>query len=408
MRLAALLALLVPAAALANGGPVAWTLPSGTGTLAPIEESRVTLVSEKLTIRLEDDGSRFRARAEYVLSNPGPPATVKYGVPVFWLEEGEYGEAGPAPRPTSIEDVVILLGDERPRCALEDSRWVDPEQPGLGGTAWCTATLTIPSGAAVPLTLEVRGWYRFTDMAYSKSVFTEFGERTLRWELAPAGHWAGRPSLTIEIDPGRWGDRFRVDAPAGFGRRGSTLTFSSPAADLKALDAVTGKLAARPALAAAERWRAKAAPATKVRVSSTLPARGGLRYDAGNLLDGDPSTAWCAARGAKGPPFIELALPAAEGCWFELVLVPGYAKSPKAWLANGRIRAVRHGPCGRPAAATAVIAVPAIAHWDEAAFDLPAGILATESCVRLELTGIDPGPDGDVCVSELKPIRSCG
>jgi len=406
LALAGLLSVL-PQVALANGGPLAWTLPGGTGTLAPLDETRVALVSERLSIRLDDDGQRYHARAEYVLSNAGAPVNVMYGVPVFWLEVDEDLAPGPTPGGAVVTDVAVTLAGER-ACLVEGARWLDPEQPGLGAVAWCTTRLIIPTGEAVRLGLELHGWLRFIDMGFSKSVFTVFGERAFRYELAPAGHWAGRPALTIEIDPGRWGDRFTVSAPAGFERRDGRLVFASKAADLKALGAITGVLAAAPVLGAAQRFEAKAIPGTAVRVSSMLAPQGRARYAAANLLDGDPATAWCAARGAKGPHWIELTVPATPGCWAELVLVPGYAKSQAAWTANGRLRALRRGACGAPVPETLTFSVPAFARHDEAAVDLGNVEPRGTTCVRFELGAVDPGTSGDTCLSELKPVLSCG
>ena len=410
MRFLAFVGLLsvLPQVALANGGPLAWTLRGGTGTLAPLDETRVGLVSEQLSIRLDDDGQRYHARAAYVLSNPGAPVTVKYGVPVFWLEEGLDVEPGPTPGGAAVTDVAVTLAGERHGCTVEDARWLDPKHPGLGAVAWCTTTLTIPTGEAVSLGLDLHGWLRFTDMGFSKSVFTVFGERVFRYELAPAGHWAGRPALSIELDPGRWGDRFTVSAPAGFERRDGRLVFTSKAADLEALEAITGALAAAPVLGAAQRWKAKAIPGAAVRTSSTLAPQGRVRYDASNLLDGDPATAWCPARAAKGPHWIELTVPATPGCWAELVLVPGYAKSQAAWTANGRLRALRRGACGSPVPATLTFSLPAFAHHDEAAVDLGNVEPRGTTCIRFELGAVDPGTSGDTCLSELKPVLSCG
>jgi len=407
LALAGLLSVL-PQVALANGGPLAWTLRGGTGTLAPLDETRVALVSERLSIRLDDDGQRYHARAEYVLSNAGAPVTVKYGVPVFWLEVDEDVAPGPTPGGAVVTDVAVTLAGERHGCTVEDARWVDPERRELGAVAWCTATLTIPSGGAVPLALALHGWLRFIDMGFSKSVFTVFGERAFRYELAPAGHWAGRPALTIELDPGRWGDRFTVSAPAGFERRDGRLVFASKAADLKALEAITGALAAAPVLGAAQRWKAKAIPLAMVRASSTLAPQGKVRYDVWNLLDGDPATAWCAARGAKGPHWIELVVPATPGCWAELVLVPGYAKSQQAWLANGRVLELRRGACGSPVPSTLTFPLPSFARHDEAALSLESVHEPETTCVRFELGAVDPGTSGDTCLSELKPVKSCG
>ncbi|MCK6502373.1 hypothetical protein L6R53_03080 [Myxococcota bacterium] len=69
-------------AALANGGPVAWTEGTGLGGLAPAETTPVRLVGERLRITPADDRRSYTAHAIYRLHNPGPATTVRYGVPL--------------------------------------------------------------------------------------------------------------------------------------------------------------------------------------------------------------------------------------------------------------------------------------------------------------------------------------
>ena len=93
----------------------------------PVTETRVALVSERLTIHFEDDGARYRVRAEYVLANPGPKVSIKYGVPLFWYppDLGEVdGPDDPAKRRLVDKeglaypnDVRIAIGDRRFPCA---------------------------------------------------------------------------------------------------------------------------------------------------------------------------------------------------------------------------------------------------------------------------------------------------
>lgn len=77
-----LLAALTVGAALANGGPVAWTEGTGLGGLAPAETTPVQLVGERLRITLAEDLRSYTAYATYRLHNPGPATTVRYGVPL--------------------------------------------------------------------------------------------------------------------------------------------------------------------------------------------------------------------------------------------------------------------------------------------------------------------------------------
>jgi hypothetical protein len=74
--------------------------------------------------------------------------------------------------------------------------------------------------------------------------------------------------------------------------------------------------------------------------SSTLASKDG-RYDAKNLLDDDPRTAWC--EGADGPgvgEWVELRFPAPVSL-AELHLLTGYGKSIDTLRDNGRVQVIR-------------------------------------------------------------------
>lgn len=222
VAVAATLVALLPLSARANGGPVAWTGPTGTGGIAPVENSTIRLVSEHLLIRLFDDGGAFDVEADYVLSNPGPAKRLLYGVPVDFGPGGG-GDDTPKERAKAIAReeaypgaISIAVGRSRYRCAVRDRHTLKVENDWFQErvVGWCVAEIEIPEGRSA-LVLRYRGSLDYTDASYSKSVYTVFGKRSLRYELAPAGYWAGGgASVELEIDRGIWAPFFRLERPA--------------------------------------------------------------------------------------------------------------------------------------------------------------------------------------------------
>jgi hypothetical protein len=445
-QLAPLLAVLVPAVALANGGPVAWTQPSGAGDIVPVSETKVALVSERLTIRFEDDGARYRVHAEYVLANPGPEASLKYGVPLFWYppDMGEFdGPVEPAKRPLVDKeglaypnDVRIAIGDRRFSCTLENIRRGRSDTEGENIEGWCVTRIEIPASSRITLTLDYAGSFRFVDWLYTKSPFTRHGLRSLQYDISPAGHWAGTPKqLDVTIEPGIWKEFFRPRAPEGFTDDGSRFILHLLDADLNKVGRIEGTLDAGKVLAHRERATIKPDPRFKATASSELASQAGDTYSAAKLLDGNPSTAWCASRARP-----------AIGQWVEAraaqievpgycglhgyVLVPGYAKNQQTWSRNNRIRSVRVATCGDPSSG-AVVPIEVSDRFDTSAVEIErladdafnAALwkqradpdVASEKlkarvknyCIRLTIEAVVEGQASDTCISEFRPVINC-
>lgn len=419
-----LLVLLLPALAAANGGPVAWTSPTGAGGLAPVASTPVVLVSEKLSIRFEDDGARYRVHAEYVLANPGPKASVKYGVPLFWYPPDMDFDAPEDPAKRDLADekalayprsVRIAVGDRAFPCALENVRRVSSKGEDHV-EAWCLAEIEIPSGDAIRLTLEYPGSFRFVDMLYTKSPFTEHGLRSLHYDLSPAGHWAGIPKqLDVTIETGLWKEFFHPAPLQGFTEDGARYVLRLKDVDLKTLGSIEGTLDARHVLGHRQRATMKRDPQFQARASSELASQAGNSYGAANVLDGDPGTAWCAG---KAHP--------AVGQWIEIhaaelnipsycsligyVLVPGYAKNQGTWSRNNRLSSVRLGSCvvSEPVEPQSV---KVSERFDTSAVELqPPQRKFDRSgfCIRLTIAAVVEGEAKDTCISEFRPIINCG
>ncbi len=445
-RLALLLAVVAPAVAVANGGPVAWTKPSGAGDIAPVNETTVALVSERLAILFEDDGARYRVHAEYVLSNPGPKLSLNYGVPLFWYppDLGEFdGPEDQAKRPlvdkeglAYPKDVRIAVGDKRFPCTLENvHRAADSEGGHI--EAWCVARVEIPASDRVALTLDYTGSFRFVDMLYTKSPFTRHGLRSLRYDLSPAGHWAGTPKkFDVTIEAGIWKEFFRPEAPRGFTEHGSRFVLHLLDVDLKKAGCIEGTLDAGKVLAHRERATLRPDPRFKAIASSELAPQAGNTYSAANVLDGDPGTAWCAnkARPAVGQwvevRAAEIEVPGYCGL-HGYILVPGYAKNQLTWSRNNRIQSVRVGRCG-DRSSDELLPIQVSDRFDTSAVEIrPVGADAfhealqeqradrdvasgklnarvKDYCIRLTIEAVVEGQESDTCISEFRPVINCG
>jgi len=432
MRAYLTLLALSPVCVMANGGPVAWSSPSGRGDVAPIKVGDVRLVAEKLVITVDDAGDGYAVDATYTLENSSPrPVRLTYGVPLTWVPDAAADNDGVispeqalrAKGLASYPDAVHLrLDGERKPCKLEG---VTTSRSGSDGAVqrfegWCVTELEVPVGARVTLTLQYPGAFEYTDWAYSKSAFKEFGKRRLEYLLSPAAGWRGPPELVeIDLDGGRWIDDVVSSSPAGSSRDGSKLRWRLVKPDLKALSAVVVVIDGTKKRQFRERVSHEA-PVRRLtaEASSTLAPRGRFRYEAANVLDGDPKTAWCAGKTQGG-----------TGAWIELkaewltpmpycrlqgfTLVPGYARDQATYRRNNRIVAVRIEKCGAEEGDSREVVPPDRA--DEAFVDLaPTEGLrwilekARSMCVRLTVERVEQGPDKDTCISEFRPFINCG
>lgn len=403
----------LPATGRANGGPVSMTLPTARGDVAPIEESRVRLVSERLRINLDEDGDRYAVEAQYTLSNAsGAPVAVTYGVPLTWdelyPEEAKRAESYPA-------DVVVELEGRRSRCRFGEVR--RQKELGYGyvrSAAWCVADLVVPPGDGHLLSLRYPGVLLHGDDGVSTSPFTFFSSRALEYDLAPAGGWAGpTESLSVVLEAGPWADHIEALEPKGWRRLGSRFELRRPGPDLSALGTLSFTVSSQLVLARRQRLASASKPA-RATASSALAPQGRYRYDAANAVDGDLSTAWCAGRRrAAVGEWIEISasLPECEsfsGPWG--LVIPGYSKDPAVWRSNNRVRGVRVGPCGQ--APGQMVSRATSLELDEAFIDVSwlnhvvppgergGGVL----CLRVTVAEVEPGPAGDTCLSEVRVV----
>ncbi len=430
-----LLLLLASPAALPNGGPVAWSPPTGMGDGSPQVSARVRLVREDLHLKIGADPDVYEVEARYVLSNPGAPVRVRYGVPLTWADEQAEDEKEAALQ-RAARGVSIELGGARGGCevgpVLEEPQPFPV--PGLHASesppivAWCLTELTIPTGEAVPLTLRYRAATRFTDRETSTSPTTRFDTRDLIYPLFPAAGWAGRPDLNVRLDLGSWAETTTILHPAGARRVGDVYSWSLPKTDLRELAAIVAQVDVDAVfghrqLVATNRQQEAYSMTLSARASSVLAGGG---YEVDGLLDGLAETAWCEGVEGDGVgEWVELSVarpPREAYCQVHgLVIVPGYARSQAVWEDNNRVASVSVGPCGGEAELVALS--PSRRHDASATLielaAAPSGLRLSlaqslitnpsQACVRVTLQSVEAGArHQDTCLSELAALINCG
>jgi hypothetical protein len=88
-----------------------------------------------------------------------------------------------------------------------------------------------------------------------------------------------------------------------------------------------------------------------------------------------------------------------------------YAKNERTWRSNNRITRVRFGACG-PDGPSKTTDLKDTRTVDGSAVTLPleppvVDAVVEAGCARLQVEAVDPGPAGDTCISEFKPILIC-
>jgi hypothetical protein len=164
------------------------------------------------------------------------------------------------------------------------------------------------------------------------------------------------------------------------------------------------------------------------KASSILASQGKTSYAAEKAVDRDVASAWCEGKPGSGVgEWLEVRVVRkadAEGGYCRLegyALVPGYAKSQAAWTGNNRLRAFRIGPCSEGGGKRIELPKggdprsrgenPTVYRLSDRADR--AGMLVTEpledpTCVRLTIEEVERGAADDTCISEFRPVFSCG
>lgn len=424
----------------ANGGPVDWTEGKPTGGIEPRQENDIELLREDLDISIVDLNT-YRVDANYLLRNAKAVKRITYGVPLYWVMELKPKEAASGIEIT-VDKKSYSCRAVRPKERTDENSRVRGEALGTMGDAWCLAEIEIPKGDAVRLHLSYTADLEFEDWEFSKSAKTEFSNRTLIYPLAPAGYWKGSPDLNVALNLGPYKDSVAKVVPEGSKKKSGKLSWKISGADLKTLKELNVEFNAKPLLQHQQfvTWNATAHSVQKVegalRASSTLE-HADNRYAVKNMMDGDPSTAWC--EGKKGDGVGESFTiqveqkPDEHYCHPEgIVIVPGYAKSEKVYLENGRINKLRMEDCEDPSSYVELAVKPEDDYSQSAIFinthfgtfipaehvEAKGGAWADEkgdnfkapsSCLRFIINEALPGKRfNDTCISEVAFVRNCG
>ncbi len=333
----------------ANGGVVDATEPAASGGVVLKQSTDVTLVSEKLTIKVLD-GSTYDVDALYTLSS-AKAQTVQYGVPLAWSIQSESSEY-------IQEKLTVTLNDKRHSC---DSIQFDKGSDEIAErSGWCLISLEIPKGESIPLHLQYTGQLLREDFATNKSMHVAYSTRVLEYHLFPAGYWNGNAkTVDITLDYGALAPYAKLKFIKPHLSEGAKRIWHFEDVDLKTLGTLSVDLDMNPVL---EHRDMKALiqnnefkKHTTITASSTLSAQGSNTYAVENLQDGNMNTAWCeGAKGNGAGETLEVRIPhepfANKGpMLWALAVSPGYAKSEKAWKGNGRVQSLKVGECGASA-----------------------------------------------------------
>lgn len=244
----------------------------------------------------------------------------------------------------------------------------------------------------------------------------------LYYPLGAASSWAGTPDFVrVEVELGGFAfDRVSSRGiPGDAVESGGALRWTWKKPELAGKDFRLGlqKRGSAGAFPEDHRW---CVPEIRARASSSLPSQGGNEYGGAEAVDGVAATAWCVNTPAGGiGEWIELTFPLdpEHARPMGLFLVPGYAKSQKAWASNGRVTRIRYGPCGaRGDLREAKLEVPDAYQDAVAAVQGAEGVLAKAVeaakdgavCLRIEIAGTAAGARSkDVCLSEIRAPLLC-
>lgn len=438
-----------PLIALANGGPVDLSTGSPNGILRPVEQSKVQLLSENLSLKLLPDGKSFNARATYTV-NAEEALVQGYMVPLEWGMT--YGEA------TTIDQLVenglaretiakieksvvikVTAGGTTVAygCKLDGKVQQKPSKTYMYGDSvedsqvsysWCVSTLKLGAGVST-IELSYRGEMEFVDDETSKSTLTNYMPRTLRYDFSPAGYWGANSGFTLNVEmdiseyPGRMlGTLPPFENPA---RAGGKLRWGPISGDLKNLSSLNAGFTIEKVFTLRDLLKKPAAKAKDLRARATVPSAGDAQ-PVSNLFDGKTETSWCLQHGtAAEGAVIQIDVEALNGEYgygrFEgLLFLNGVSKSRELYTRNNRIQQIEVRACGKSAVtkydfdteendyryAWKLLSLPD----DENASGGGDEVSNHKTCVEIKILKIKKGTSegADTCVGEIVPFLNHG
>ena len=440
-----------PIKAFANGGPVDWTEGTPQGGLALKQETKVRLMTEDLSIKLDKDLDHYQVTAVYWLNNTGASTDVNFGVPMQW--------GGKRTPPIVAEDISFEIGANRISCQPDEVKTApiseendDGSEQVPTGSAWCIGTFSIPTGPEIALKMMYRAELQFEDLIYSKSAFKVFGHRTLKYPLFPAGYWAGKVErVSARIDLGPYRPRDLLKFPRGAEISGSKIRWELKDVDLKHAPDLEVELDGSAMLHTREiaTWNAKAPDYARLplraRASSTLSGDATASFDVKYLLDGRSDTAWCSSDSGDND-WVEISIPKSDAYRLEerwgsdqagpeshthleaIGVVPGLAAGSNAYQEYGRPQKLLISRCGtKPDNPLGEIDFDSSTQFDESAITLPKdsrdyfdpswevrksldadAANGKDPCLRFTITGTTAGRLPHTCISEITLILNGG
>ncbi|MFW2331660.1 MAG: NADase-type glycan-binding domain-containing protein [Nitrospinota bacterium] len=461
-----ILASLIGTNAFANGGPVDWTgvTPLGGIRLNPVKD--IHLDKEELDIKLLDNLNDYSVIAKYHLNNTGEKTKILFGIPLSWMgNAGDVFEATKAEL-TRIEKerkkkiaktsalIKLMLNGVQIKCKpaeLSRLQSNDSYPKQLKTKNWCVTNLSLKKGRN-SLVMKYNASMFYNDSAFTKSVFTVFEQRNLMYELFPAGYWDGNlRELKIKIDLGDYTDFVDNISPKKYKQNGNILEWNFKDVDLKKLQMIdiTFKTTILNKNEIA-RWNKIAHKYQTAKMiaksSSTLAPSKRSSYQASNILDGDPKTAWCEGNKNNGvEEYLELR---PQDGYFEMAekycniegisILPGYLKSQSTYTTNNRISKVGISDCkGKNNVSFDIdlakdyrLAPVVLENFDRVASDSfyatyrsefilhgeyhdarpkpQLAFIENTDCIKIEILEVKSGKVEDACISELSLIINCG
>ena len=416
---------LLVAHAFANGGPVELSDPSLVGGVVLKHATSVSLISEKLKIKVIDRG-HYTVDAQYILKSESEQK-VQYGIPLEWSKEFYSDEY-------ITENLTVQLGDQTHRCT---DFVKDPSDPMVEdgnaeyGRGWCLVNMTIPKGDNIPLRLQYTGDLQRYDSATNKSMAVSYTPRILNYALFPAGYWSGNAKkLDIVLDMGDMApyatlDSGRFEAPHSKSK--GVYSWSYTDVDLKKLETLSVKFDMEPMLEHEDMLvrieQSTYKDSVKFSASSTLANQGSKNYGVANLTDGKLDTAWCEGKDGNGVgESLQLTVlpdPSTDrgGVW-AFAISPGYASSEKAWTSNGRAKSFNVSLCNSDSVQTLSVKPTSWNHslqllepqeyHDGKMVETVQDLLREqkEVCLNITFASVEKGKYSDACISELHFLAS--
>ncbi|MBK8801129.1 MAG: hypothetical protein IPN71_03560 [Fibrobacteres bacterium] len=310
------------------------------GAPHPLKATTAQILSETLSVVIEEDSARIHAR--YWIQNDGDTLRAPYGAPIDFHATNFLDAAAwdtrtfsrakfrvDGGKPARMKPGPILLASTGKR--LKDTTNAG-ERPLR---RWFTAPMILPPGLH-RLDLHVTSTGSLWDSEVKgEENLAEFSPRTMHWDFRPAKNWGTGIVhdflLTVDVsDLDRKAITFKSNGPS-LTREGNLWVHRATDLDLGRMDNANWI------------WFSNAYKKEKYFLSNAVwenpPWRGSSNlpdYPLSSLSDNDFSTAWVAPNnGAKA--WLDVTIPDSIHLGY-IQITPGFCKSVKLWSDNSRLK----------------------------------------------------------------------